>query len=125
MGFYFSDDSLKKLYECHPWLVELMLYSIRTSQDDMSIICGYRLDIDQNEAYRTGKSKLRAGQSLHNKVPSQAVDIAPYPIDWENIDLFKQMGDHIKDCSRSLGIPIIWGGDWESLKDYGHFELDL
>jgi peptidoglycan L-alanyl-D-glutamate endopeptidase CwlK len=123
VSFYFGTKSLEKLYECHPWLVELMLYSIRTSEDDITIICGYRSNEDQQKAYDSKHSKLKAGQSKHNNNPSLAIDIAPYPISWDNIDLFDKIGNHIKDCADFLGISIVWGGDWRSFKDYGHFEL--
>jgi hypothetical protein len=127
--FYFSEKSLKKLYKCHPILVELMLYSIRTTEDDFSIICGFRSDKDQQKAYENGKSERKAGESNHNKKPALAVDIATYPIprtkkEWHDaIPTFIEIGHHIQECAAFLDIPIIWGGDWE-MGDYGHFELN-
>ena len=55
---------------------------------DFSIICGHRNKEAQDLAFATGKSKKKWPESTHNKYPSQAVDIAPYPIDWENRDRF-------------------------------------
>lgn len=124
MSFYFSNKSLEKLYKCHPFLVELMLDAIRTSKDDFSIICGFRSDEDQQKAYDEGNSKAKPGQSKHNRQPSAAVDIAPYPIDWDDIDAFVRLGKHVKECANFLGLNIIWGGDW-TMRDYGHFELEL
>lgn len=129
MSFYFSDKSLKKLYTCHPLLVELMLYAIRTSEDDFSIICGFRSDKDQQKAYENEKSDLDAGESNHNKKPSLAVDIATYPIpttpkEWHDaIPTFIELGDHIQKCAAFIDIPIVWGGNWRS-GDYGHYELE-
>ena len=128
MSFYFSDKSLKKLYKCHPLLVELMLNAIRGSEDDFSIICGFRSDKDQQKAYDNDKSDLEAGESNHNLNPSLAVDIATYPIprtkkEWHDaIPTFKELGDHIQTCAEFLDISISWGGDWD-MGDYGHFEL--
>jgi len=130
MNYYFSEKSLKKLYKCHPRLVELMLYAIRTHDNDFSIICGFRSDKDQQIAYENGKSDKKAGESKHNKKPSLAVDFCTYPIpktpkQWKD-DLYKfiDIGEHIKTCAEFLDIPIIWGGDW-NMGDYGHFELKL
>lgn len=125
MSFHFGDKSLKKLYKCHPLLVELMLNAIRTSEDDITVICGTRSNEAQQEAYENGKSLLKPGKSKHNKIPSEAVDIAPYPIKWDNIRAFEKLGKHVKECADSLNITIKWGGDWSMLKDYVHFELKL
>lgn len=122
MNYYFSEKSLKKLYKCHPLLVELMLYAIRHSIIDFTIICGTRSNEAQQKAYEEGKSLLKSGKSKHNMIPSEAVDIAPYPIEWNNIDNFEKLGKCIKVCAKLLNISIKWGGDW-SFKDYGHFEL--
>lgn len=123
-NFSFSDKSLAKLYECHPRLVELMLFAIRTSKDDITVICGFRSNEEQQEAYENGNSRAKAGESKHNIFPSKAIDIAPYPIDWDNIEAFKKLGEHIKIRAIQSAIDIEWGGDWKSFKgDYGHFEL--
>lgn len=125
MTFSFSNESLRKLYKCHPLLVELMLYAIRTSEDDITIICGFRSNEEQQEAYANGKSQLKAGESKHNRKPSKAIDIAPYPIEWDNIESFDKLGNHIKECAFALEIDIEWGADWKLFKgDYGHFELE-
>lgn len=125
--FYFSEKSLKKLYKCHPVLVELMLYAIRTSDQDFSIIWGFRSDKDQKIAYENGASFKKAGESKHNRKPSEAVDITPFPIprtrvEWEDVDKFKVLGNHIQTCAEFLDISIVWGGDWP-MGDYGHYEL--
>lgn len=128
MSFYFGTKSLKKLYTCHPLLVELMLYAIRTSENDFSIIWGFRSDKDQDIAYKNGKSDLKAGESNHNKIPSEAVDITPFPIprtkkEWGDIGKFIKLGKHIQACAEFLDISIVWGRDWKIKRDYGHFEL--
>jgi len=129
MSFMFCKRSLNNLFgngdveHCvHPILIELMLFSIRTSDHDFSIICGWRSDSDQEKAYKEGKSQLRGGTGKHNLLPSKAIDIAPYPVDFDDISKYLTLGDHIKKCAEYLNIPIIWGGDWK-MRDYGHFEL--
>ncbi len=54
-----------------------------------------------------------------------AVDVIPYPIDWENITRFYRFGGFVKAIAVMLGIPLIWGGDWQKFKDLPHFELTV
>jgi len=51
-----------------------------------------------------------------------AVDCLPYPIDWNDIDRFKNLAAHMLNAARIENVKIIWGGDWKE-KDYPHFEL--
>jgi len=59
----------------------------------------------------------------HNKSPSRAVDLAPYPIDFQDIKRFEILGWFVKGLAKGLGIKVIWGGDWANFRDWGHFEL--
>ena len=96
---------------------------------DCSVICGHRGRAEQNKAYDKGNSKLRYPDSKHNKQPSQAVDAVPYPIDWNDINRFKELAGHVKMCAYILysrgeiNHLIRWGGDWKSFKDYPHYEI--
>lgn len=119
----FGKVSKSRLATCHPLIQELMNEVIK--EMDISILCGYRNEKDQNEAYNKGNSKLKYPQSKHNMMPSIAVDCAPYPIDWNDIDRFKDMGKLVQKKAKELGIEIDWGGNWHSFKDYPHFELTV
>ena len=98
---------------------------------DFSVLWGYRNEQEQNEAYEKGRSKLRFPYSKHNTYPSQAIDLAPYPIDWKNIKRFIYLGGVMLGIAKEKHLRIRWGGDWnsngilsdENFKDYGHFEL--
>lgn len=123
--FKFGKRSIENLNTCSPLLRALMIYSIATSDIDFAIICGHRGKEDQNEAYysKPQRSLLKFPNSKHNALPSNAVDIAPYPVDWDDICSFNALADHIKRIARFLNIPIIWGGDWISFKDRPHYQL--
>jgi len=41
--------------------------------------------------------------------------------DWP---LYDKLGAAMKQAAKELGIAIIWGGDWKTLRDGPHFELD-
>jgi len=119
--YKFSKKSKQILLE-----LDLNLYIILTEAIefiDFSVICGYRNKKEQNEAFKTGKSKAKFGQSKHNVKPAKAVDIAPYPIDWEDIYRFKKLADLIFKIADKHNIKIVWGGNFLTFKDWGHFEL--
>ena len=123
----FSARSLKNLEQCHPLLQLLMYEAIKVT--DFSVICGFRGEKEQNEAYARGHSKLKWPQSKHNQTPSMAVDIVPYPIDWNDELRFRTLGAVVKEIWSQLppekkeGYELSWGGDWKTFKDLPHFEL--
>jgi peptidoglycan L-alanyl-D-glutamate endopeptidase CwlK len=90
---------------------------------DIAILCGHRTKEEQDKAFGSGNSKLRYPFSRHNKFPSMAVDIAPFPIDWKDIAAFKRLAEIVKQKAAELEITVEWGGDWPSFKDYPHWEL--
>lgn len=127
--FRLSYRSLTKLLTCNDKLFKLVTLALRDSNEDFSVIDGYRPRRRQDAAYRAGNSQLEYPKSKHNvkkgsKPNSSAVDLAPYPLDWIDIEAFKRLANTIKIASIKYHIPIIWGGDWKSFKDYAHFELE-
>ena len=119
----FSTSSLDKLSACHPDLQRLFNEVIK--HFDCTILCGHRNKSNQDEAYRTGKSKLKWPQGMHNKTPSLAVDVVPYPIDFKDIHKFYYFGGFVLATAVQLKIPIVWGGTWTKFVDMPHYELDL
>lgn len=77
---------------------------------DITVIEGLRSQERQDELVRQGKSKTKFGKH----VSGQAVDIAPYPIDWNSRDDFHMLGGFVLGVASQLGINIRWGGDWSS-----------
>jgi len=117
----FSKTSLDRLATCHPKLRELFNDVVQTR--DCTILVGFRDKTDQDIACHDGKSCAPWPTSPHNKTPSEGVDVAPYPIDWRNIDRFKEFAAFVKERAKALHIDINWGGDFTHLHDYDHFEL--
>ncbi len=62
-------------------------------------------------------------KSKHNHTPSLAIDIAPYPIDWNDIGRFTQLSKIVLDIAKNINIEITWGGHFKTLKDYPHYEI--
>ena len=123
----FSKTSLERLQTCHPLLQLLMLRVVK--KYDITVLCGHRTQQEQDAAYAKGTSKLRWPMSHHNVQPATAVDVAPYPLDWNDIARFKQMAEVVLeewlnlDDEDTEGWKLEWGGSWTSLRDYPHFQI--
>lgn len=125
--FSFGKRSMENLSEAHPRLQEI--FSEVVKHYDCSIIEGHRTIEEQEKLYAAGKSKLRRGK--HNMKPSEAVDVVPYPIDWNDKERFYHFAGFVKGIATSLGYKIRWGGDWDSdndlddqtFYDLPHFEV--
>ena len=77
---------------------------------DVSIIEGLRTQKRQDELVKKGASKTKYSKHIKGK----AVDVAPYPIDWEDRERFHYMGGMVRGIGKQLGVNIRWGGDWDS-----------
>lgn len=127
----FGAKSLAKLDTCDHRLQEVC--SLVISNYDFTILEGHRSNERQDELFRQGKSKLRAGESKHNASPSLAVDVAPWPIDWENHKRFYLLAGFFFQAAAELDIQLRWGGDWDgdwvhtdqSFHDLPHLEVLL
>ena len=89
---------------------------------DVTIIEGLRSEERQKELLAKGATKVKYSKHMEGK----AVDLAPYPIDWENRDGFHYMGGMVRGIGKQLGVKIRWGGDWDSdgdVKDNGFDDL--
>ena len=118
-----SKRSIDRLSTCNQKLIALFATAIEETPIDFTVLEGFRDADRQNYLYENGKSLARFPKSKHNHYPSRACDVAPVPIDWENIDRFIQLSEHIKSIAMKLNIDIVWGGDWQTFRDYPHYEL--
>jgi len=125
--YSFSTKSLGKLNSCHIDLINIMNETIKFI--DFSVISGFRNEKAQNTVFNSNFSQLKWPDSLHNTLPSNAIDIAPYPIDWHDINRFYYLAGMVMLITEQLldkaitHHTISWGGNWKNFKDYGHFEL--
>ena len=125
----YSETSRRRLITCNPLLQQVFNEVIKYY--DCSILCGYRSEKDQLIAYQEDKSKVQWPNSKHNIFPSDAVDVAPYPINWNNIKRFYYFAGFVLGVASQLRINIRFGGDWDgdedlddqTFNDLVHFEL--
>ena len=80
---------------------------------------------------------MKYPDSKHNAEPSLAVDLTPYPVDWNDREAFTYLAGWFMAVARMKGYKVRWGGDWNgtdgnrggrslkdnSFDDLGHFEL--
>ena len=77
---------------------------------DVTIIEGVRSSERQEKLLKQGATKVKYSKHMEGK----AVDLAPYPIDWDDLERFYYMGGMIRGIGIELGINVRWGGDWDS-----------
>lgn len=127
--FKFGERSLKNLSEAHPDLQRLFHEVIKYY--DCAVIEGHRPKDEQDRAFHAGKSQLKYPNSKHNKMPSMAVDVIPWPVDWNDWKRFYHFAGFVKGVAAQMGIKIRCGADWDSDNDFKdqtfhdmpHFEL--
>jgi len=135
----FSKTSARRLYTCHE-LLRILFFQV-VADFDCKVLEGHRGKTKQNRYYKEGRSKVKFPDGKHNKKPSEAVDVVPYPIvfpDKENpttylkdVGRYYYFAGYVKGMAKKLGIKIRWGGDWDSdyeildntFDDLVHFEL--
>lgn len=125
----FSTKSKNRLNTCD-WRLRAIFNEV-IKKWDCSILCGHRNEVDQNNAYRMGRTKVKFPQSKHNKTPSRAVDVAPYPIDWHDLGRFYMFAGYVLRVADQLNFKIRFGGDWnrntrtkdQRFNDLPHFEI--
>jgi hypothetical protein len=102
----------------HPFLQELVDYIL--TRIDISLISGFRNKQEQDEAFDVGVTTLRWPDSKHNKLPSMAVDLQPYPYPKDEGRLRAALGyiaGIAVEYARARGKRIRWGGDWNENGD--------
>lgn len=107
---------------------------------DCTPLCGFRTEKEQADLYAIGRT-VNIGQptvttldGVTKKSKHQtglALDIVPYPINWNDLDRFYYFAGFVKARSIDMGIEVRWGGDWDGdtvlsdnkFNDLPHWEL--
>lgn len=129
----FSQASKNQLATLHPKLQKILSEAIL--HVDFVIVEGHRGKAAQDAAYAKGNSQVRWPHGKHNSIPSRAVDITPYPVDWSDaphqIERLCFLAGVVTGIAASQGVKLRWGGDWDSdldireerFRDRYHLEL--
>jgi len=129
----YSTVSLERLAGVHPALQDLCFAVLHVH--DCTVTYGKRSISEQQRLVSEGLSKTMNSKHLEQEDGySHAVDLAPYPIDWNNTKRFYYLaGMMLALAPRYLpdGWKLRWGGDWDmdndlddqSFMDLVHFEI--
>lgn len=122
MSFRFSTRSRQRMKGVHPALVGVMEEAIRRSPVDFMITEGLRSPERQAALVRAGASRTLKSRHL----TGHAVDVAALidgKVRWD-WPLYPRIALAVKAAAHGRGVAIVWGGDWPTLRDGPHFELD-
>jgi len=131
----FGPTSSRRLATCHLDLQAICAEAIQLV--DFAVLCGSRPKADQDVAVATGTSRAPWPSSAHNvdgvkRRTSWAVDLAPYPIDWQDVGRFVALRSHMEAVAGRLlaegkirhGLkPLLYLGRGRTKPDRPHFEL--
>ena len=141
--FKLSERSLKSLKGVNPNLVKVVERAIELTEQDFLVLEGVRSKEQCYINYGKGRTVAQCSAKgvptkyaqpslskvtwLNNPLASKhvtgnAVDLVPYPINWNTISKFTTISKAMKQAAKELGVDLEWGGDWTK-KDYPHFEL--
>lgn len=134
-----GNKSKEKLKGVHPDLVKVIEKAISISEQDFTVLEGIRTPARQRQLYAQGRTApgpvvtwtLNSRHFVQQDGYGHAVDLAPWPIDWNTISKFDAIADAMFKAAKELGVAIRWGADWDSdgnprergETDSPHFEL--
>lgn len=136
MGPYrYGAKSRMQLDTADARLIDVFEAAIRVV--DIKILEGARSKLDQDRAVAEYRSHVRWPHSKHNihqnkeRAKSHAVDFAPWPIDWNDLERFKNIAYLLRGIALGKGFDLRLGCDWNSnmntrdttFMDAGHVEL--
>tara|TARA_Y100000401_G_scaffold116830_1_gene123584 strand:+ start:447 stop:851 length:405 start_codon:yes stop_codon:yes gene_type:complete len=125
----FGRRSKERLATCHKDLQKVFNEVIKYV--DCSVLEGHRSEERQNKLFKEGRTKVKYPKGRHNSSPSRAVDVTPYPVDWDDRERQTLFAGFVIGIARSMDIRLRWGGDWDMdfqvmdnrFDDFPHFEL--
>jgi|TARA_Y100000310_G_C20600428_1_gene772722 hypothetical protein len=104
----FGSRSRRRLKGVDTKLVNVLNETIKLM--DITVIEGVRSKKRQAELLKKGATKVKYSKHMEGK----AVDVAPYPIQWDDRERFHYMGGIVRGVASQMGIKVRWGGDWDS-----------
>lgn len=150
--FVLSKLSLGRLNGVDANLVKVVQRAIEITPQDFMVVEGVRTKEQCYINYGKGRTvaqctakgvpaqyaqpKLAKVTWLNNPLSSKhvtgkAVDLVPYPVDWNDLTKFDQVAKAMFAAAEELGVSIRWGADWDNDGNYRekgeydspHFEL--
>lgn len=135
MGFVLGKTSLARLKGVDEQLVNIVKRAIEISEVDFTVLEGVRTLERQRELYaqgRTAPGKIVTWTMKSRHIEGKAVDLVPYPMDWNDLEKFNKIKDAMFQAAREQDVNLRWGADWDGDGKYRekgeydspHFELN-
>lgn len=152
MSYRLSQRSLDRLIGVDPKLVAVVKRAIELSPIDFMVLEGVRTREQCMINYGKGRTASQCQAKgvpakyaqpsvakvtwLNNPFASKhcdgkAVDLVPYPVDWQDLKKFDAIAKAMLQAAKELGVPVRWGADWDGdgkprergESDSPHFEI--
>ena len=135
MGFKLGKTSLARLKGVDETLVNVVKRAIEISEVDFTVLEGVRTLERQRELYaqgRTAPGKIVTWTMKSRHIEGKAVDLVPYPLDWNDLEKFNKIKDAMFKAAKELDVNLRWGADWDGDGNYRekgeydspHFEIN-
>lgn len=144
MSYILSKRSLASLEGVDAQLVSVAKRAIQITKQDFVIIEGLRTREQMMINYGKGRTAAQLAKFgipasyakpkeakvtwlnnpfASNHASGKAIDVVPYPVDWNDINKFRTIFAAFQKAADELGVIIRWGGHFQKSKDYPHIEL--
>ena len=140
MSYSLSQRSISNLRQVHPDLVAVVGRAIQITEQDFIVIEGVRTQERQDELWAQGRTapgpivtwtKDVSSHGLGKDGYGRAVDICPFPVDWNDLSKFDAIAKAMFAAATEFGVRLRWGADWDmdgfprerGESDSPHFEL--
>ena len=152
MTYNLSQRSLDRLVGVDERLQRVVKRAIQLTKQDFMVLEGVRTRQQCMSNYGKGRT---IAQCVAKDVPAQyanpraakvtwlnnpfaskhvngkAVDLVPYPVDWDDLKKFDLVAQAMLQAAKELDVPVRWGADWDNdgkprergESDSPHFEL--
>ena len=132
--FKLGAKSMSRLDGVDIRMVAVVKRAIQLSEVDFSVLEGLRSKSRQAELYaqgRTAPGKIVTWTMTSKHIVGTAVDLVPYPLDWNDLKKFDAIAKAMFAAAKELNVNIRWGADWnqngkpreKGETDSPHFEL--
>ena len=152
MAFNLSQKSLDRLNGVDERLQRVVKRAIQLTKQDFMVLEGVRTREQCMINYGKGRTIAQCEAKgvpaqyanpnaakvtwLNNPFASKhcdgkAVDLVPYPVDWNDLKKFDAIAQAMLQAAKELGVPVRWGADWDGdgkprergESDSPHFEI--
>lgn len=121
-NYILSDKSLTNLQGVHDDLVRVVKRAIQITEVNFVVSEGLRTLARQRQLVAKGASKTLNSRHL----TGHAVDLVAIDdngqVSWDWA-LYHKIASAVKQAAKEEGVPIEWGGDWQTFRDGPHWQL--